>query len=198
MWRRLFRRVHPDAGGDSDLFVWSRALYEHVAGTSIPEDPPRRDPPKHKKTSSADRVDYSGAERFDSFEELTRHAVAMADEEPTVYGDLLVLLRDCYPSVPTDHVLRRSEWQGATFKQLAYIGHLANMSSADRSGWYAVAKAIPLSQHHAGARRGTPTSESGGRYESHHSRRYGTAVEPALRGRGTPQVGSAKRSMGYS
>jgi hypothetical protein len=150
MWRRLFLRVHPDHGGSADLFVWSKRLYEHVSGDRIEETPreTRRDPPEHKKTG--DRVDYSGAERFDSFEDLTRHAVAMADEEPPVYGDLLTLLRGCYPSVPTDHVLRRSEWQGATFKQLAYIGHLANMSSADRSGWYAVAKAIPLSQRHAG------------------------------------------------
>jgi hypothetical protein len=126
MWRRLFLRVHPDHGGSADLFVWSKRLYEHASGDRIEETPreTRRDPPEHKKTG--DRVDYSGAERFDSFEDLTRHAVAMADEEPPVYGDLLTLLRDCYPSVPTNHVLRRSEWQGATFKQLAYIGHLAN------------------------------------------------------------------------
>jgi hypothetical protein len=150
MWRRLLRRVHPDGGGDHDLFIWSKSLYEHVSGNQLepPQQHTRRDPPQHKRTG--ERVDYSGAERFGSFEDLARHAVAMAAEEPPVYGDLLYLLADCYPSVPTDHVLRRSEWQGATYKQLAFIGHLAGMGSAERSAWYAVAEAIPLSQRHAG------------------------------------------------
>jgi hypothetical protein len=30
-WRKLLRLCHPDAGGDSDLFVWVRNLQEHVA-----------------------------------------------------------------------------------------------------------------------------------------------------------------------
>src|SRR5215211_1598373 len=47
MWKRLLRHVHPDAGGDGDLFVWVRELQEHVAGHGIeplPQDV-RREPP---------------------------------------------------------------------------------------------------------------------------------------------------------
>jgi hypothetical protein len=35
MWRKLLRHVPPDTGGDSDLFVWARGLYEHVTGDGI-------------------------------------------------------------------------------------------------------------------------------------------------------------------
>jgi hypothetical protein len=31
----LLKRAHPDHGGESGLFVWTRALYEHVAGVAI-------------------------------------------------------------------------------------------------------------------------------------------------------------------
>jgi hypothetical protein len=38
MWRRLLRVVRPDSGaGDHDLFIWTGALYEHVAGDHIEE-----------------------------------------------------------------------------------------------------------------------------------------------------------------
>src|SRR5829696_2161929 len=30
MWRRLLARVHPDAGGDDELFVWAKSLEELV------------------------------------------------------------------------------------------------------------------------------------------------------------------------
>jgi hypothetical protein len=38
MWRRLYRLVHPDAGGSDDLFIWVLSLYEHVCGQRV-EDP---------------------------------------------------------------------------------------------------------------------------------------------------------------
>ncbi len=47
MWRRLLARTHPDAGGDSDLFLWTRELQEKVCGRQ--EEPnPRRKPPRQE------------------------------------------------------------------------------------------------------------------------------------------------------
>lgn len=30
MWKRLLRSVHPDTGGDGELFVWTRELQKYV------------------------------------------------------------------------------------------------------------------------------------------------------------------------
>jgi hypothetical protein len=149
MWRRLLRVVHPDTGGGHDLFIWTSALQEHVVGDHVEE--PRREPPPHY--AQTERVDFSGAfNRFDSHEELTRHAVKVSEsgaiDEP--YRSILGLLRDCYPAAPTDTRLTRTESQGASYKQLAYIGHLAGMGGPARMEFYRVAEAIPLSQRHAG------------------------------------------------
>jgi hypothetical protein len=35
MWRRLIALAHPDRAGDEALFVWTRNVYEHVAGDRI-------------------------------------------------------------------------------------------------------------------------------------------------------------------
>lgn len=40
MWRRLLARVHPDAGGDDELFVWAKALEVVVARLSKAQDGP--------------------------------------------------------------------------------------------------------------------------------------------------------------
>lgn len=37
----------------------------------------------------------------------------------------------------------------ASYKQLAYIGHLIGMDSEERSRWYEVARYVPLSRSHA-------------------------------------------------
>jgi hypothetical protein len=41
MWRRLLARVHPDAGGDDELFVWAKSLEELVRakGQDVPAPP---------------------------------------------------------------------------------------------------------------------------------------------------------------
>lgn len=96
-WRRLIRRCHPDAGGDSDLFVWVRNLQEHVAGDQI--DPPRREyePPRRTTTSESPRVPFEDAfEVASSFDDLTRQAVEMAERVDEPYAGLLKLLADCH------------------------------------------------------------------------------------------------------
>jgi hypothetical protein len=49
-WKRLLRCVHPDHGGDAELFVWVRELQQHVTGDDI--EPPRREyePPRRTTT----------------------------------------------------------------------------------------------------------------------------------------------------
>jgi hypothetical protein len=155
MWGRLVARTHPDAGGTHELFIWTMATRDVVCGGELGPEIPRRQrseasaPPPHY--AQTDRVDFSRAfENFASHEELTRHACKVSEglEEP--YRTILGLLRDCYPAAPTDTTLTRAEHQGASYKQLAYIGHLAGMDGSARMEFYRVAEAIPLSQRHAG------------------------------------------------
>lgn len=42
MWRMLLARLHPDAGGDSDLFAFACAVREEVYGAKRPEREPTR------------------------------------------------------------------------------------------------------------------------------------------------------------
>lgn len=40
MWRRFLARVHPDAGGDEELFVWAKSLEELVCATAQDDPSP--------------------------------------------------------------------------------------------------------------------------------------------------------------
>lgn len=46
MWRLLLARLHPDVGGDLDLFVFAHALRDRIRGElrSAPASPEHRDP----------------------------------------------------------------------------------------------------------------------------------------------------------
>jgi hypothetical protein len=152
-WRRLLRLVHPDQGGSDDLFVWVRHLQEHVAGDGV--EPPRREytPPRRTTTAESPRVPYEAAfDRAGSFDDLTRHALTVADrgDVPEPYARLLLLLVDCYGVGETGGVVYRQQHQGATYKQLAAIGHRVGMDKVERTRWYRIAEGIPLSQRHAG------------------------------------------------
>src|SRR5215203_6410159 len=99
MWRRLLRSVHPDAGGTHELFVWVRELQEHVTGDMI--EPPRSEQRSYplRRTTSEDspRVPFEDAfEVAQSFDDLTRRALALADRDtPEPHASLLLLLLDC-------------------------------------------------------------------------------------------------------
>jgi hypothetical protein len=151
MWRRLLARVHPDTGVDADLFVWCRHLQEYVAGDAASDaifDTPRRDHERRTTTADSPRVPFEAAfDRAGSFDGLTRQALAVADAAPAIYGRLLLLLADCREDAGPAH---RQQHQGATYKQLAAIGHRAGMDKAQRNAWYRIAEGIPLSQRHAG------------------------------------------------
>jgi hypothetical protein len=148
MWRKLLARTHPDSGGDHDLFIWTGALRDVVCGSNMftvagarGEKPPGPRPGKDDKP----RIPYpTGAD----FEEGTAEALRIAEEmgEFHLYGRLLGMLSDCERM---EHYAPQEE-RGATYKQLAAIGHAARMSGPERSGWYRCAESIPLSDRHAG------------------------------------------------
>jgi hypothetical protein len=154
MWRRLLRLAHPDAGGDDALFVWCRHLQEYVAG-----DAPERvraervhpEPPRRATPADSPRVPYEAAfDRAASFADLTAQAVGLADTVGEPYAALLRLLGDCYDVGESGGPLYRQQNQGATYKQLAAIGHRVGMGKAQRAAWYGIAESVPLSQRHAG------------------------------------------------
>lgn len=73
-----------------------------------------------------------GAEGAGTDHQLLRHA------------ELLALLKDCEFGDGTGASV------GASYKQLAMIGHMVGMDGAERSAWYDAAAFIGLTQRHVG------------------------------------------------
>jgi len=151
MWRRLILRCHPDQGGADDLLVWILELRQYVAGDDV--DLPRREnePPRRTTTADSPRLDYAEAfNKAESFEDLTRQAVDLADTLEEPYASVLRLLQDCEELAEVAGIMYRQQHQGASYRSLAAIGHKVGMDKQARSYWYRIAEAIPLSQRHAG------------------------------------------------
>jgi hypothetical protein len=160
-WRKLMASVHPDRDhGDEELFKFLQSLREYVEGCM---DASRgvcanANHDSHFATASnrhrgadfatPDRIPYDpalGAE--EEFLTLTLRALSIGQREEEPYQSLLRLLLGY---APTDHG-RRADKQarGATYKQLAYVAHLAGLSTWERSEWYAIARSVPLAEAHA-------------------------------------------------
>jgi hypothetical protein len=54
VWRLLLARLHPDAGGDHELFVFAHALREGAYGHRCFESPPALHDDKRRTKGSAD------------------------------------------------------------------------------------------------------------------------------------------------
>jgi hypothetical protein len=151
MWRKLLARTHPDAGGTHELFIWTMNVRETICDGrpetdySYPPSPPRPEPkPPHSKQDQ-ECVPFDKTLDFDT---LPKHAVEGAETLPEPYASVLLLLRDCHFSrfgSEYDH-----QYKGATYKQLAAIGHKVSMDKGQRVRWYRIAESIPLSRRHAG------------------------------------------------
>lgn len=148
MWRKLVSRAHPDAGGDHDLFIWTMATREAICSGRLGAEIPRRDPGDVQQDQGQRDPDRVPFDPFASFEALTDRAVAMSEAVAEPYGLLLRGVADCYPA--TEGPLYDQQRRGATYKQLAAIGHRVGMSRAERTQWYRIAETVPLSQRHAG------------------------------------------------
>jgi hypothetical protein len=148
MWRRLLALTHPDGGGAHDLFVWVSALREHVAGDHIEpvvDERPRRARYRDYAASESERVPF---DYYADHDALTDRAVTMADAVAEPFASLLRSLAGCYRA--EDGPLYYQQRKGATYRQLAAIGHRVGMSKAERTQFYRIAESIPLSQRHAG------------------------------------------------
>lgn len=161
MWRKLLRLAHPDAGGSDELFVWARELQDKVCSGQIGDGSARREeaatrqsyepPPRSESRrdhragdgESPDRIPYSP---YAFFNDLTKRALRVAEEQPFIYSRLLRLLWDCYETPAFEAAQQR----GASYRQLAAIAHKVGMSKSERVQWYRVAESIPLSDRHAG------------------------------------------------
>jgi hypothetical protein len=152
-WRRLLRLCHPDQGGDHDLFIWVTNLKEHVAGDTV--EPPRPEqrsyPPRYSTNNDSRRVPFVFAyEVANSFDDLTRRAVEMAEDVEEPYAGLLRLLEDCTDVGEEGGPVYRMQHQGATWKSVAAVAYRAGMGTEERYRWYQLCKAVPMSQRHIG------------------------------------------------
>lgn len=149
MWRKALARTHPDAGGEHELFIWIQEVRDAMCndgGSFTEHRPPRWEPrpePEPRIVHEDGRVLFP---EFTDFADLTRRALAAAEETAGIYARPLRLLHDCRPI----EWLAREQERGASFKQLASIGHAFGMNGRERGTWYEIAKSIPLSQRHAG------------------------------------------------
>jgi len=141
MWRKAKARVHPDAGGDHELFIWLGSVEELVCSGDERSRPEPRSSYQAGRDERA-RVPYTPDT---DFQEATRTALRMGSLGMP-YGRLLSLLADCRPLEHLAHEQNR----GVSYKRLAAIAHLWGMTKAERIGWYRVAQDVPLSDRHAG------------------------------------------------
>jgi hypothetical protein len=138
MWRRLLARVHPDAGGDEELFVWAKSLEELVRATAQDDLPPRL----------GGTVQREGRIPFDphtDFDRISERALQFAPRA-FGYGDVLRLVRG---ATRTGTVKDR---RGATYEQLARIAYLLGIDKYGRNArkmWYRIARDVMLSEAHA-------------------------------------------------
>ncbi len=150
MWRKLLARTHPDSGGSHELFVWAGALRELICDGELrmgPKPEPRDNPSRRREAQADDnpRVPFPPGTVFGA---ATREALRMAENlgEFHPYGALLGMLADVEPA---DHYAPQ-EQRGASYRQLAAIGHAVGMTKPERAGWYRLAEGIPLADRHAG------------------------------------------------
>jgi hypothetical protein len=144
MWRRVVSRVHPDAGGDHELFIWTVATRDAICGGELEAEIPRVERRAPSTLGTGECVPF---DEDASLEVLTDRAVAMAEAVAEPFGFLLRQVADCEPA--EDELLGDQQRRGASFKSLAAIGHRVGMTKAERIQWYRIAEAVPLSQRHA-------------------------------------------------
>ena len=141
LWKILLATVHPDRGGSEDLFTWVTKVRESLCTCTQQEQ-------QCSKGTYSERIPYSEELAYiDDHIELTRRALSIGQRQPEPYKSVLRLLID---HISVEHGrgnLKQS--RGASYKQLAYVCHLAGMSKIERSGFYELARAVPLSESHA-------------------------------------------------
>lgn len=95
------------------------------------------------------KIDLFGAENLCRvvYKNITQWGLDLYYSHEGIEYQPLVYLESYHPQFVMPHPTVAI---GATYKQLAYIGHLMGMGTEERSRWYEVAREIPLSHSHAG------------------------------------------------
>ena len=124
------------------MFIWTGNLKELVC-SGLPLEAPTPIRPEPTRGTDPERVPFQPDADFAS---LTQRALMLSKDESLPYHSLLRLLQDCEPLAGFEDKQRR----GASYRQLAAVGHLASMSKSERIRWYRVAESVPLSDRHAG------------------------------------------------
>jgi hypothetical protein len=138
MWRRLLARVHPDAGGDDELFVWAKSLEELVRAKA--QDVPA--PPLGGTLQRKGRIPFDPHTDFDRISERALQFAPRAFG----YGDVLRLMRGAKRTGTA------KDRRGATYEQLARIAYLLGIDKHERNArkmWYRIARDVMLSEAHA-------------------------------------------------
>ena len=95
-----------------------------------------------------ERIPYDPALGYEGeFCTLTMRALSVGRRAEEPYRSVLALMIDC----PASEHGRQAAHQcrGASYKQLAFMGHMLGWSKAHRARWYEIARSIPLSEKHA-------------------------------------------------
>lgn len=146
MWRKARRPHHPDNGGDAEVFIFLTAVMERVSALKATREAPREETVgdarrSGREAASTDRIPYPPGS---DFREITRTALRYACTHPGTFAGLLRRLADCETLVG----MERQQSRGASYRQLAYVGHLVGMSKPERVVWYRLAEDLVLTDRH--------------------------------------------------
>lgn len=122
MWRKLLAKVHPDAGGEHELFIWADQVREHCA-----ESPAKT----QKKTYSPPRSHNPVREFMDGLQVVYQRPFDVLANKWMTSGNL------------------GASTEEATKPQVAKIAHLCGMSDKHRYGFYGVCEEFGLTKQQA-------------------------------------------------
>ena len=146
MWRKLLGRLHPDAGGSEELFVFAQAVREsvQVGLPAAPARPEAKAPPRRRDGS---RIPF---ETDLPFEALTARALELAPSVREPYPAIFrFFFAGCPPLRDWPEHLAGEARAGADYKRLALAGRLLGLDGPGRGGLYWCSKRVPLSDLHA-------------------------------------------------
>lgn len=147
-WRRVLARVHPDAGGNHEEFLFLSAARERVESCRGRCDRgPGPGPECGGSRSYETGADRTGADRIRFPEgrvdhvELVARARGLARGHGRVLGAVLARLAGYQQA--TSGRARLAEQRGATYKQVRYLAALADVAPREM---YEAAERVPMSQ----------------------------------------------------
>jgi len=127
------------------LFIWGTSVRDYVLDR-VAGDPFSRG---RENAEYTERIPYDPDLGYiDEFVTLTARALSVGKHAEEPFRGVLGKLIDC-PAHTHGRAAAKQE-RGASYKQLAYIGHLAGFGKVERPRWYELARSIPLSEAHAG------------------------------------------------